>query len=98
MKLHDEDVELNDIVFDISPNRGHGHVVGMIDGYIEVVFSRGIKLKYNEDGRQKDKSEVTLYWRKPIIIKTPKDPERARELEEFYNAFFVLCKNIKNYM
>lgn len=79
MKLHDEDIFVNDTVYDVSAGRGAGRVFLVKENSFHVVFPDGKAISYDSIGRQHGKPQVTLYWHRPVILSPVKNANRFDE-------------------
>lgn len=69
MLLHNEQVRVGDIVFDVSATRGTGRVVNITAKGAEVQFGNGgPRFIYKTDGAQLGRSRPTLFWHDPIFV------------------------------
>ena len=92
MNLHDDKLELGDRVYDVSVGRGFGEVIQITEGaYFQVRFA-AYSVNYTETGVQQGKSEQTLYWTKPLIVKPRKGEGQWRKKAELLDEFYVLVK------
>lgn len=97
MKLHNEDVEVGDRVYDISVKRGYGKVVLVRDNAIEVQFNRNSKVIFNTDGIQSGQDKATLFWERPLIIAPSKDDLKTSKKQAIVkNLFEFLDDSVKH--
>lgn len=97
MKFHNEDIYLGDRVYDVSVSRGYGVVISVDDNMFQVKFD-SFSVNYTAEGVQQGKSETTLFWSVPLIIKPKKKATMTRKKAELVEKFFDLVKDYAEYL
>jgi len=99
MNLHDDRLELGDRVYDVSIGRGFGEVIQINDNnsYFQVRFA-SYSVNYTSNGIQQGKSEQTLYWGRPLIIKPRKDEQQWAKKSELVGKFFNLVRDYSEFV
>jgi hypothetical protein len=98
MNLHDDLVALGDRVYDVSVGRGYGQVILIEpDGHMQVRFDR-YAVNYDSMGIQQGKTDTTLFWSKPLMIKPRKQEAHWGKKEELVNKFFRLVADYREFV
>lgn len=86
MTLHGEEVELGDLVYDVSVNRGPGEVVETGGNMLTVSFRGRVRKQFHSNGKQMGADMVTLFWHNPIFTNPQKNEISFQDQREIAGA------------
>lgn len=89
VKLNKEVVQIGDTLYDLS--NGQGEVTALTSNSIEVLFTNGRRLKFNEHGQIDGVRR--LFWQYPVFLDPPKDIKQWEKTVKAMSSIFKIIES-----